>query len=201
MLAEVDAGQVDVGGRANDRLYRRTVDQLALMEAVSIAGGVIVTVKDGEVEPVRRRGAHADGDPRQRRRVRVGTQGGARRREPRSNAPRRGARTAGLRYGWTLSTRPGNGRSSTIEAATGTRGRAIACSMVRVAGRSCSGLERARTSRAPASAREVGPPSASKGAAPVPPTPALRIHRGEVVARRRGRRYRPRDLGSGDVDG
>lgn len=36
---------------ANDRLYRRTRDQLDLMEAVKAAGGRIVTMKDGEVDP------------------------------------------------------------------------------------------------------------------------------------------------------
>jgi DNA invertase Pin-like site-specific DNA recombinase len=36
---------------ANDRLYRRTRDQLDLMEAVRASGGVISTVKEGDIDP------------------------------------------------------------------------------------------------------------------------------------------------------
>jgi len=52
MLAELAAGTVtNVIAWANDRLYRRTRDQLDLMEAVRLAGGTIATVKDGEIDP------------------------------------------------------------------------------------------------------------------------------------------------------
>jgi site-specific DNA recombinase len=52
LLAEIAAGNVtNVFAWASDRLYRRTADQLALMEAVRLAGGVIATVKDGDVDP------------------------------------------------------------------------------------------------------------------------------------------------------
>jgi site-specific DNA recombinase len=52
MLAEVAAGNiVNIVAWASDRLYRRTRDQLELMEAVRRAGGVIATVKDGDIDP------------------------------------------------------------------------------------------------------------------------------------------------------
>ena len=52
MLREIAAGNVvNVVAWANDRLYRRTRDQLDLMEAVRAAGGIIVTVKDGDIDP------------------------------------------------------------------------------------------------------------------------------------------------------
>jgi site-specific DNA recombinase len=52
MLQAVKDGQVGVViAWANDRLYRRTRDQLELMEAVAAAGGTIATVKDGDLDP------------------------------------------------------------------------------------------------------------------------------------------------------
>jgi site-specific DNA recombinase len=52
LLAEIAAGNVtNVVAWASDRLYRRTIDQLTLMEAVRKAGGSILTVKDGDVNP------------------------------------------------------------------------------------------------------------------------------------------------------
>jgi site-specific DNA recombinase len=52
LLRAIDAGTVDtVLAWANDRLYRRTRDQLDLMEAVRLVGGVIATVKDGDIDP------------------------------------------------------------------------------------------------------------------------------------------------------
>lgn len=52
MLADVRSGTVHhVVAWANDRLYRRTRDQLALMEAVAAISGVISTVKDGDLDP------------------------------------------------------------------------------------------------------------------------------------------------------
>jgi site-specific DNA recombinase len=52
MLAGLAAGEFTVVvAWANDRLYRRTRDQLDLMEAVQAVGGTIVTVKDGETDP------------------------------------------------------------------------------------------------------------------------------------------------------
>jgi site-specific DNA recombinase len=46
-----DGSVTHVVAWANDRLYRRTRDQLELMEAVRLAGGAIVTVKDGDIDP------------------------------------------------------------------------------------------------------------------------------------------------------
>jgi site-specific DNA recombinase len=52
LLAEMAAGNVtNVVAWASDRLYRRTRDQLRLLEAVRLVGGSIVTVKDGDVDP------------------------------------------------------------------------------------------------------------------------------------------------------
>jgi site-specific DNA recombinase len=52
MLADLNAGRVkDVVAYASDRLYRRTRDQLDLMEAVKRAEGKIVTVLEGETDP------------------------------------------------------------------------------------------------------------------------------------------------------
>jgi site-specific DNA recombinase len=52
MLEELRTGRVThIVAWANDRLYRRTRDQLDLLEAVAAAGGTIATVKDGEIDP------------------------------------------------------------------------------------------------------------------------------------------------------
>ncbi|MGH2683793.1 MAG: recombinase family protein [Actinomycetota bacterium] len=52
MLEAVKDGRVSVVlAWANDRLYRRVQDQIALMEALRSHGGKIVTVKDGEADP------------------------------------------------------------------------------------------------------------------------------------------------------
>jgi DNA invertase Pin-like site-specific DNA recombinase len=52
LLGELRAGSVtNIVAWASDRLYRRTRDQLDLMEAVRLAGGIIATVKDGDVDP------------------------------------------------------------------------------------------------------------------------------------------------------
>jgi site-specific DNA recombinase len=52
MLDALRSGEVRrVVSWANDRLYRKAKDQLELLEAVKDAGGVIATVKDGEVDP------------------------------------------------------------------------------------------------------------------------------------------------------
>jgi len=52
MLDGLRSGEIrNVTSWANDRLYRKAKDQLDLLEAVKDAGGVIATVKDGEVDP------------------------------------------------------------------------------------------------------------------------------------------------------
>lgn len=52
MLEALADGRVThVVAWANDRLYRRTRDQLDLMEAVQGAGGAILTARDGEADP------------------------------------------------------------------------------------------------------------------------------------------------------
>lgn len=52
MLDALRSGEIrNVVSWANDRLYRKAKDQLELLEAVKDAGGVITTVKDGEVDP------------------------------------------------------------------------------------------------------------------------------------------------------
>lgn len=52
MLDGLRSGEIrNVTSWANDRLYRKAKDQLDLLEAVKSAGGVIATVKDGEVDP------------------------------------------------------------------------------------------------------------------------------------------------------
>jgi len=52
MMADLRAGRINhVVAWANDRLYRRTRDQLDLMEAVAAVGGMISTVKDGDIDP------------------------------------------------------------------------------------------------------------------------------------------------------
>jgi site-specific DNA recombinase len=52
LLGALRAGTVDtVIAWSSDRLYRRTRDQLDLMEAVRLAGGMIATCKDGDIDP------------------------------------------------------------------------------------------------------------------------------------------------------
>ena len=52
LLEALADGTIDsVVAWSTDRLYRRTRDQLELMEAVRLAGGVVATVKDGDVDP------------------------------------------------------------------------------------------------------------------------------------------------------
>jgi site-specific DNA recombinase len=52
MLDGLRSGEIrNVTSWANDRLYRKAKDQLDLLEAVKSTGGVIATVKDGEVDP------------------------------------------------------------------------------------------------------------------------------------------------------
>jgi site-specific DNA recombinase len=52
LLEDVRSGKVQaVIAWANDRLYRKVRDQLELLEAVEASGGIIATVKDGEIDP------------------------------------------------------------------------------------------------------------------------------------------------------
>jgi site-specific DNA recombinase len=52
LLEAIGAGEIDtVVALANDRLYRRTRDQLDLMEMLESVRGRIITVLDGEVDP------------------------------------------------------------------------------------------------------------------------------------------------------
>ena len=58
MLRDIADGRVQsVVAWANDRLYRNVQDQLDLLKAVKEAGGLIATVKDGEVDPSTAEGA------------------------------------------------------------------------------------------------------------------------------------------------
>jgi site-specific DNA recombinase len=62
MLADLEAGRIQsVIAWANDRLYRRVRDQLDLIEHVADAGGMILTVKDGEMDPASASGKMAAG--------------------------------------------------------------------------------------------------------------------------------------------
>jgi site-specific DNA recombinase len=62
LLADLEAGRIQsVIAWANDRLYRRVRDQLDLLERVQEAGGRILTVKDGELDPSSASGKMAAG--------------------------------------------------------------------------------------------------------------------------------------------